>query len=126
MLHQVLISLASNCDQEPNLQEAQRRLLQAFSSCRFTKAIWTEPVGSKTSSLGFNQGTLYLNQLLYAQTSMPVSELEAWLKKQEREMGRTQEDRTAGIVRIDLDLLQYDNNRYHLRDWERDYIKKLL
>lgn len=41
-------------------------------------------------------------------------------------MGRTQEDRTAGIVRIDLDLLQYDNDRYHLRDWERDYIKKLL
>ena len=40
-------------------------------------------------------------------------------------MGRTAEDRRLGIVRIDLDLLQYDDTRFHLRDWERPYVKLL-
>ena len=119
MLHQVLISLASNFDQDQNLQEAQRRLMQAFKVCRFTESIWTEPVNAKRPDL-------YRNQLLRCATSMTVRQLEAWLKQQETEMGRTQEDRSQGIVRIDLDLLQYDQQRFHLRDWERDYVKKLL
>jgi 2-amino-4-hydroxy-6-hydroxymethyldihydropteridine diphosphokinase len=120
MLHQVLISLASNCDQTKNLQEAQQRLSQVFYSCHFTKAIWTKPVGNTTSK------SLYLNQLLRAETEMNLLELNAWLKQQEQEMGRTAEKRKVGIVSIDIDLLQYDNERYHLRDWERDYIKRLL
>ena len=119
MLHQVLLSLASNCDQEQNLQEAQRRLLQAFKVCRFTEAIWTEPVNAKRHDP-------YMNQLLRCATSMTIKELETFLKQQEAEMGRTQEDRAQGIVRIDLDLLQFDDTRYHLRDWERDYVKKLI
>lgn len=119
MLHQILISLASNYDQQQNLQEARRRLLQAFVECRFSESIWTEPVNARRPDL-------YMNQLLWCATSMTVNELQLWLKEQEQQMGRTDEDRTQGIVRIDLDLLQYDERRYHLRDWERDYVKKLL
>jgi 2-amino-4-hydroxy-6-hydroxymethyldihydropteridine diphosphokinase len=119
MLHQVLLSLASNCDQEQNLQEAQRRLLQAFKVCRFTPSIWTQPVNS-------HRPDLYINQLLRCATSMTVGQLQAFLKQQEAEMGRTPDDRAQGIVRIDLDLLQYDDLRYHQRDWDRDYIKQLL
>lgn len=119
MLHQILISLASNSNQEQNIQEAQRRLLQTFKVCRFSDAIWTEPVNAKRPDL-------YMNQLLWCATSMTLKELEGWLKEQETEMGRTSEERAQGIVRIDLDLLQYDDRRYHLRDWERDYVKKLL
>ena len=48
------------------------------------------------------------------------------LKEMEKEMGRTPEEREQGIVRIDLDLLLFDQQRYHERDWERDYIRRLL
>jgi len=48
------------------------------------------------------------------------------LKQTEIRMGRTNEDRRQGIVRIDLDLMRYDDQRHHVKDWERDYIKKLL
>jgi 2-amino-4-hydroxy-6-hydroxymethyldihydropteridine diphosphokinase len=36
------------------------------------------------------------------------------------------EDRQEGIVRLDLDILAYDDERHHLSDWERHYIKILL
>ena len=69
---------------------------------------------------------MYLNQLVYATTSLSVDELQSALKNIELCLGRTTEDRQKGIVRIDLDLLQYGDQRYHLRDWDRPYIKALL
>ena len=69
---------------------------------------------------------MYLNQLVYATTSLNVDELQSALKDIELRLGRTAEDRQKGIVRIDLDLLLYNDQRYHLRDWDRPYIKALL
>jgi 2-amino-4-hydroxy-6-hydroxymethyldihydropteridine diphosphokinase len=69
---------------------------------------------------------MYLNQLVYATTALEVEELIEALKAIERQMGRTAEDRRQGIVRIDLDLMQYNDERHHLRDWERPYIKALV
>lgn len=119
MQHHILISLASNHEQTQNLAEARRRLEQIVAPDRYSEAIWTDPVGGK----GKEQ---YLNQLLYATTDMDVKQLETTLKKVERQMGRTQEERNQGVVRIDLDLMRYDNQRYHLRDWSRAYVKRLL
>ena len=119
-MHNVLISLAANCDHEQNLQEARKRLQQVLSAVSFTSELWTEPEGSPL------RPDLYLNQLASGQTDMGVDELCQWLKQTERSLGRTSEDRRQGIVRIDLDLLQYDGLRHHLKDWERSYIKCLL
>ena len=41
-------------------------------------------------------------------------------------MGRSTEDRQQGIVRLDLDILEYDGVRHHLADWDRHYVKLLL
>ena len=119
MTHSVVIALASNQDQEDHLHEAQQRLGHLLTVHRFTEAIWTDPIRA-------TRPCRYLNQLLYAETEMTCDELEQALKQMEREMGRTPEDREKGIVPIDLDLMRYDDQRYHLPDWERDYIKKLL
>ena len=117
--HSCIISLAANCNQEENLAEARRRLSQILFSPTYTEAIWTEPFKHPDSPL-------YLNQLVYAKTNLNAEELECELKTIEHAMGRTAEDRKQGIVRIDLDLMQHDDVRYHLRDWERPYIQKLL
>ena len=74
--HQIIISLASNENQEANLQAAREQLTQLLSEAHFTSAIWTDPIN--------------------------------------------------GIVKIDLDLLQYDETQYHLRDWSRNYVKNLI
>ena len=118
-LHKIIISLASNCDQEANIAEARRRLDDIITPRRYTDAIWTEPIHSVRTDL-------YLNQLVEADTALSADNLEAAFKRIEADMGRTAEDRREGIVRIDLDLLLYDGRRYHERDWDRPYVKKLL
>ena len=117
--HLCIISLASNHDAETNLPEARQCLEQILISPHFTEAHWTEPIGSQRSDL-------YLNQLVQAHTMLTAEQLNQALKDIEQRLGRSQQDRQAGIVRIDLDLLQYDAERFHLRDWQRPYVQHLL
>lgn len=123
-MHSVLLSLASNCEQTKNLPLALQRLGQILHIQKVTEAIWTEPYQSEKGKV--NSGKLYLNQLVYAETTLDADQLEKVFKQIEKCMGRTTNDRRNGIVRIDIDLLQHDTERYHLKDWERDYIKRLL
>ncbi len=118
-MHSVLISLASNNEQEKNLSEARKALTQVLISPDYTPAVWTEPYGKK-------EGALYLNQLVSAQTDLDNDELNGRLKDIEKTQGRDDEARRQGVVPIDLDLLLYDQQRFHLRDWQRPYIQQLL
>lgn len=119
MPHNILISLASNYEQESNLALARLKLGKLLEPISYSEAIWTEPVNVQRPDL-------YFNQLLHAQTNLSVQDLQIGLKGIECDMGRNSDDRRQGIVRIDLDLMLYDEERYHLRDWERTYMKKLL
>ena len=116
-VHEVIISLASNENQEANLAKAREQLTQLMSEVHFTSAIWTEPVNT-------SRNEPYLNQLCKGTTAFGEGLVCEVLKETEKRLGRTcNED---GIVTIDLDLLQYDDQRHHLRDWGRDYVKNLL
>ena len=115
--HQVLISLASNEDQEAHLVAAREQLTQLLTEAHFTSAIWTEPVNTSRKAP-------YLNQLCKGTTALGMNLLGEVLKETERRLGRTHNE--DGIVAIDLDLLEYDGQKYHLRDWGRDYVKNLL
>ena len=115
--HHIIISLASNDGQEAHLAAAREQLTQLLTEARFTSAIWTEPINSIRKEL-------YLNQLCTGTTALGEGLLGEVLKETERRLGRIHNE--DGIVAIDLDLLQYDNQKYHLRDWSRDYVKNLL
>jgi 2-amino-4-hydroxy-6-hydroxymethyldihydropteridine diphosphokinase len=115
--HQIIISLASNENQETNLQAARTQLTQLLSEVHFTSAIWTEPVNSIRQ-------VPYLNQLCKATTAFSMNLLSEVLKEIEKRLGRTHNE--DGIVTIDLDLLQYDEAQYHLKDWSRSYVKDLM
>ena len=115
--HQIIISLASNSNQEANLQAARTQLTQLLSEVHFTSAIWTEPVNCIRKEP-------YLNQLCRATTAFSMNLLNEVLKETEKRLGRTHNE--DGIVAIDLDLLQYDEEQHHLRDWSRNYVKDLM
>jgi 2-amino-4-hydroxy-6-hydroxymethyldihydropteridine diphosphokinase len=115
--HEVIISLASNEHQEENMAKAREQLTQLLTSVHFTSAIFTEPVGSLRNEP-------YLNQLCQGTTALGEGLLCEVLKETEKRLGRTRNE--DGIVSIDLDLLQYDNRRHHLRDWSRNYVKALI
>ena len=115
--HQIIISLASNENQEANLQAAREQLTQLLSEAHFTSAIWTDPINSIRQEP-------YLNQLCKATTAFSMNLLNEVLKETEKRLGRTHNE--DSIVTIDLDLLQYDEAQYHLRDWSRNYVKNLI
>lgn len=131
-MHSCIISLAANCNQKENLAEARQRLGQILFDVQYTRELWTKPVGSSVSTPTparqeeNHSECKYLNQLAYAHTELECDKLEQALKAMEREMGRTDADRRQGIVRIDLDLMKYDDTRHHTQDWERPYITELL
>ena len=115
--HQIIISLASNEDQEAHMAAAREQLVQLLAEAHFTSAIWTEPVNCSRKEP-------YLNQLCQGTTSLGEGLLCEVLKETEKRIGRTKNE--DGIVAIDLDLLQYDERKHHLRDWGRNYVKDLL
>ena len=96
---------------------AREQLVQLLTEARFTSAIWTEPINCSRKEP-------YLNQLCQGTTSLGEGLLCEVLKETEKRIGRTKNE--DGIVAIDLDLLQYDERKHHLRDWGRNYVKDLL
>ena len=115
--HEVTISLGSNVNQEENLMKAREQLTQLMTEVHFTSAIWTEPINSSRKEP-------YLNQLCKGTTAFSEGLLCEVLKETEKRIGRIKNE--DGIVVIDLDLLEYDGQRHHLRDWSRDYVKRLI
>ncbi len=45
-------------------------------------------------------------------------------EKIERDHGRTPEDKSRGIVKIDIDLLCYDGELLKPEDWQRGYVRE--
>lgn len=115
--HHIIISLASNENQEANMEAARTQLVQLLTEAHFTSAIWTEPINTLRKEP-------YLNQLCYGTTALGEGLLCEVLKETEKRLGRKHNE--DGVVAIDLDLLQYDDRRHHLRDWDRNYVKDLL
>lgn len=115
--HEVIISLGSNENQETNLAKAREQLTQLLTEVHFTSAIWTGPVNTSRKEP-------YLNQLCKGTTTFGEGLLGEVLKETEKRIGRIHNE--DGIVAIDLDLLEYDGQRHHLRDWSREYVIKLI
>ena len=133
--HKVLLCLASNSQQKQNMEAARSLLSGLLADLHYTTEHWTEPVtshGDRHAVRPSQQATsqracphvLYLNQLATGVTDMEAADLNLRLKEIEQQLGRKHDK--SGIVTIDIDLLQHDDTRYHLRDWERDYVKDLL
>lgn len=115
--HKVLLCLASNSNQQQNMEAARMLLKEVLNELHYTNEHWTEPVNALRPEQ-------YLNQLATGLTHLEPDELNLRLKDIEQQLDRKHDK--SGIVTIDIDLLEYDSVRYHLRDWERDYVKDLL
>ena len=119
-MHRVVISLAANRFQKRNLSKARRCLEEILFDVRFTSECWTEPIGHTPCR------DAYLNQLAIGHTELDEPALTEWLKNTELSFGRTEAKRQSGIVPIDLDILDFDGEKRHLRDWERPYVRQLV
>lgn len=113
MKHYVIIALGSNRQQTVHIQWASERLEEMLSDCRMSRTIWTDDIKGS--------GKKYLNRLVCGTTTLSVETLERELKQMEVIRKRSKE-----LVTLDLDLMQYDQQRYHEKDWPRPYIQQLI
>ncbi len=113
MKHAVIIALGSICRQSAHIRWASERLSFVLDDCRLSRVLWTADIKGSDK--------WYMNRLAAGYTELSVDNLQQLLKQTEAETGRTKE-----IVTIDLDLLQYDGQRYHEKDWERNYVSAII
>lgn len=117
-MKEIIIALGSNHDQQLNIAAAQRKLKSVIIGIRFSRALWTEPIGIDSDK--------FLNCLGFAQTTLHEGEIVSLLKSTEQACGNTTELRKSGRIVIDIDLLLYGEKQLRQSDWQREYIKTLL
>lgn len=113
-----IIVLGSNTDVVRNMELARRELLKHYPDIRFSTEVTTEAVGCR-----FNQ-TPFRNQTATFVTDETVEQVRSLLKAIERISGRCAEEKEREAVRLDLDLIAYDEHCLKPADWERNYVKK--
>ncbi len=115
----VIIALGSNSDAERRIDRARISLEQLFRNrISFTRVLWTDPIdfGKKK----------FLNVLSLAFTSLSFIELQTALKDIEIRCGRTAGGEKRYEIGMDIDILKYGIQKFHLSDWNRTYVKELM
>lgn len=118
-MHKVLVSLGTNTDTCFNMKRATDYLYSCFPNIRFTTVIKSEPCGA-------NFKGPFLNALAYFESKLTKEEIVLRFKSIEKKMGRLPSHKAEGIVIIDIDLIQWDNEVLKPEDLERDYMSELL
>lgn len=121
--HKILLAIGSNENAQQNVAK-MTSILKAF----WSRTAQTEPYESTAVDYEGEASTapLYTNILVEAETSMTLQEVSKLCKVAERLCGDTRDLRKKGIVKADLDILAYDKEKHHTKDWDRPYIKVLL
>lgn len=117
-LHSVIISLGCNIDQEEKMQLAQQYIKDLLHDVRFSSSVWTDPIDF--------DGDRFLNCVGLATTNHEMNQMARALKFIQHKCGDTKGKRRLNIIAMDIDILKWDTNRYHLDDWKRDYVKQLV
>ena len=116
--HYILLALGSNVAAELHIEQAKARLSAVFPQLRFSRSLITPAIGIVSPP--------FMNCLAEGYCSAPLEEVIVALKDIEAQMGSVSEERKKGIVKIDIDLLQFDNTKRKADDWGREYIQLLL
>jgi len=116
--HYILLALGSNVAAEQNIDHAKARLSAVFPQLQFSRSLITPAIGIVSPP--------FTNCLAEGYCSVQLEEVLVTLKDIEAQMGSVSEERKKGIVKIDIDLLQFDATKRKADDWSRDYIQLLL
>ena len=113
--HTCLLCLGSNSDRHLHMGAARKALTQLFPNIRFSEEMTTEAIGDIFLSP-------FSNQVAKMETSLSIEEIRTILKQIEKENGRLPEDKAQGIVKLDIDLLKYDDVILKPQDMEKSFV----
>ena len=112
-----ILCLGSNLDAATRLSAARNALLSHFPNIRFSQEMVTEAIGS-----GFLSP--FHNQVARLTTPLDAENVRTILKGIEKAQGRLPEDKANGIVKLDIDLLTFNNLILKPNDLEKDFVLK--
>ena len=115
--HLCLLCLGSNSNRHFRMEAARIALTELFPNIRFSTEMTTEAIGDKFLSP-------FSNQVAKIETPLTREEIRSLLKKIEKENGRLPEDKEQGIVKLDIDLLTFDDLILKPNDLEKDFVIK--
>lgn len=116
-MHHCLICLGSNYGYTTRMKAACASLRQWFPDIRFAPERITQAIGNRFLSP-------FANQVAEFSSPLPAEEIRRLLKQIEKDNGRAPEDKAHGIVKMDIDLLMYDDQILKPEDMKRDFVLK--
>lgn len=119
VMNKALISIGTNVNRETNLALCHELLNDAFSEIVYSNTSITTPYGNTYKDD-------FLNQLAFVYTSEAKEEVHKQLKSIEKKIGRNTTDKVNGKVKIDIDLVIWNEEVLKPDDMERSYIVDLL
>jgi len=99
------------------MASARKALKYYFPNIRFSSEMETEAIGRGLL-------TPFSNQVASFETVQSIENIRAILKQIERDHGRLPEDKAQGIVKLDIDLLRYDNFVLKTDDMKNSHVKR--
>lgn len=114
----VILALGTNVNQERNMKQVRRLLVDTWPDMKFTTTKWTQPIGIASD--------LFYNCLAYTKVEETLEDLTEKVKNMERICGDTRAERSLNRIQMDIDILLYGDNKLHIDDWQRDYIQELM
>ena len=113
--HSCLLCLGSNSNRKAKMASARKDLEKRFPGIRFSMEMDTQAIGDRFLSP-------FSNQIASFDTPLSAEEVRNILKQIERDHGRLPEDKAQGIVKLDIDLLMYDDNILKPKDLKKDFV----
>lgn len=118
-MNKALLSIGTNEDRDSNISLCHKLLGNIFHEIHYSKTSITTPYGS-------NYKNDFLNQLAIVYTDKEKDDVLHLLKCMEKEMGRKPADKEMGIVKIDIDLIIWNDEVLKPSEISRSYIAGLL
>lgn len=119
VMNTFIISMGSNENRTENMSRCRYLLSQDYPDVVFSEMINTEPYGEAYLSDFYNQLALIHSE----DSELIVTEK---LKRIELEIGRRSEEKSKGMIKIDVDLLVVNGKIIKSEDFERPYISILF
>jgi 2-amino-4-hydroxy-6-hydroxymethyldihydropteridine diphosphokinase len=118
-MNTALVMLGSNSHPEQNIELAIEKLSQYFEIEKQSLLVETEPHGKHYIGNFHNLALRILSEETAEETKLIFKDIE-------KEMGRSPESKTKGVIPIDIDLIIWNEHIVH-KDYERfDFVKKCI
>ena len=116
MTNKAIICIGSNKDRSENIDQVIRTLQAHYPGARFSTPEMADAVDLPEGSKPF------LNLVAMLPTLEEKEELIAFLKELEEDMGRDPDDDEEGIIPMDLDLIEWNEEVVKPLDLVRPYV----